>query len=80
LRPERLFLHERKDDADLAGNVVEGVVHRRVYLGNSLFYEVDVGFAILRVRHENTFGARTYAAGEEVFVQWEPGSSKALAE
>ena len=80
LRPERLFLHERNNDVSLSGNVVEGTVNRRVYLGNSLYYEVDVGFATLRVRHENTYGAHAFASGEEVFVQWEPGSSKALAE
>jgi spermidine/putrescine transport system ATP-binding protein len=80
LRPERLFLHVQNSDVSLSGNVVEGTVNRRVYLGNSLYYEVDVGFATLRVRHENTYGAHAFASGEEVFVQWEPGSSKALAE
>ena len=79
LRPERLFLYPR-DDRAVHGNVLNATVNRRVYLGNSLFYEVDTGFATLRVRHENTLGARTFTAGEEVVVQWEPGSSKALAE
>jgi ABC-type Fe3+/spermidine/putrescine transport system ATPase subunit len=79
LRPERLFLYPR-DDRTVRGNVLNATVNRRIYLGNSLFYEVDTGFAMLRVRHENTLGAHTFTSGEEVVVQWEPGSSKALAE
>ncbi len=80
LRPERLFVLAREERGRLPGNVLDGAVTRRIYLGNSLFYEVDVGFATLRVRHENTVGARLFAAGDEVLVHWEPGSSKALAE
>ncbi len=80
LRPERLFLFPRDEPAQLPGNVLNGTVTRRIYLGNSLFYEVDLGFASLRVRHENTLGAHTFTAGDQVLVQWEPGSSKALAE
>ena len=80
LRPERLFLFPRDQRGSVGGNLLDATVNRRIYLGNSLFYEVDTGFAMLRVRHENTLGAHAFTAGEEVVVQWEPGSSKALAE
>ena len=80
LRPERLFLYPAGDTTVAGGNRLNGTVNRRVYLGNSLFYEVDVGVAMVRVRHENTLGMRSFDPGEQVLVQWLAGSSKALVE
>ncbi len=80
LRPERLFLYPEGDTSVAGGNRLSGTVNRRVYLGNSLFYEVDVGVAVVRVRHENTLGVHSFDAGEHVLVHWLPGSSKALLE
>ncbi len=80
LRPERLFLYPEGDTSVAGGNRLNGTVNRRVYLGNSLFYEVDVGVAVVRVRHENTLGMHFFDAGEHVLVHWLPGSSKALLE
>ncbi len=80
LRPERLFLYPEGDTSVAGGNRLNGTVNRRVYLGNSLFYEVDVGVAVVRVRHENTLGVHSFDAGEHVLVHWLPGSSKALLE
>ena len=80
LRPERLYLAPPDEPAPEGVNKVQGTVRRRVYLGNANFYEVDIGFDTLKVRLENTISARTYTAGDPVVVQWQPGSSKALAE
>lgn len=80
LRPERLYLAPPDEPAPASVNQIGGKVRRRVYLGNANFYEVDVGFDTLKVRLENTISATTYAAGDPVVVQWQPGSSKALAE
>ncbi len=80
LRPERLYLAPSDEPAPASVNQIEGTVRRRVYLGNANFYEVDVGFDTLKVRLENTISAATYAPGDAVVVQWQPGSSKALSE
>jgi spermidine/putrescine transport system ATP-binding protein len=80
LRPERLYLAPPDEPAPASVNQIEGTVRRRVYLGNANFYEVDVGFDTLKVRLENTISAATYAPGDAVVVQWQPGSSKALSE
>jgi spermidine/putrescine transport system ATP-binding protein len=80
LRPERLYLAGPDEAPPTNVNSLAGLVRRRVYMGNANFYEVDVGFDVLKVRLENTLSARTFASGEGVLVQWQPGSSKALAE
>jgi spermidine/putrescine transport system ATP-binding protein len=80
LRPERLYLFGIDEPGSGETNRLDGVVNRRVYLGNSLFYEVDVGFDLLRVRHENTPGMAVFDSGDRVAIHWRPGSSKALTE
>jgi spermidine/putrescine transport system ATP-binding protein len=80
LRPERLYLAPPDEPAPATVNTIAGKVARRVYLGNAHFYEVDVGFDTLKVRLENTISAHTFAPGDPVLVQWQPGSSRALAE
>lgn len=80
LRPERLYLAPSGEPVGDSMNSIEGTVARRVYLGNAHFYEVDVGFDRLKVRLENTISARTFAPGDKVAVQWQPGSSRALSE
>jgi spermidine/putrescine transport system ATP-binding protein len=80
LRPERLYLAPPDEPAPASVNQIDGTVRRRVYLGSANFYEVDVGFDTLKVRLENTIIAATYAPGDAVVVQWQPGSSKALSE
>jgi spermidine/putrescine transport system ATP-binding protein len=80
LRPERLYLYKPGEEPTGEFNRIGGRVLRRVYLGNSLFYDVDLGFESLRVRHENAPGLQSFEADDPVSIQWVPGSSTALAE
>ncbi len=77
LRPEKVSLHPPDE---LPPNGVSGVVRRRVYLGNSMYYDVDLGAAVVRVRQENAPGVHHFAEGETVGVHWEPAAAEALEE
>jgi spermidine/putrescine transport system ATP-binding protein len=78
LRPEKVNLF-RTDEAVPPGmNCLSGVVKRRVYLGSSLYYHVDVGAVSIRSRHENAPGVPQLAEEEAVSVGWEPDSGEAL--
>ena len=70
LRPERLHLFPARDALDPADNALEGTVVRRVYLGNSVTYDVDAAGVRLRVRQANAPGRRTFAVGDHVKVAW----------
>jgi spermidine/putrescine transport system ATP-binding protein len=78
IRPEKVRLF-RADEAVPPGlNCLSGVVKRRVYLGNSLYYHIDVGAATIRSRHENAPGVPQLGEGEAVCAAWEPASGEAL--
>ncbi len=78
LRPEKLSLYRQQEDVPVGLNSLPGVVRRRVYLGNSLYYHVDVGAATIRSRHENAPGVPQLAGGEAVCLAWDPASGEAL--
>jgi len=80
VRPEKVCL-ARPGAAPAAGpevNCLEGVVRRRVYLGNSLYYHVELGATTMRARLENAPGVGQFAEGDPVCVVWEAGSGEAL--
>ncbi len=78
LRPEKVSLYREGEPVPPGHNCLSGVVKRRVYLGSSLYYHVDVGSATIRSRHENAPGVPQFAEGEKVCVAWDPASGEAL--
>jgi spermidine/putrescine transport system ATP-binding protein len=78
IRPEKVSLHPRGEPVPPGRNCLHGVVRRRVYLGNSLYYHIDLGAVTIRSRHENAPGAPLLAEGDEVCAAWEPASGEAL--
>ncbi|CAN5917556.1 ABC transporter ATP-binding protein [soil metagenome] len=70
LRPEHLLVVAA--DATIADghNALDGVVTRRVYLGNAVSYDVTAGEVTLRVRERNAPGHRQFAVDEPVQVHW----------
>ncbi len=79
VRPEKMSVVPR-DEAPAEGmNQARGTVHRRVYLGNALTYEVDLVDGVrIYVRHENAPGVARFDAGDDVAVRWASGASAAL--
>jgi spermidine/putrescine transport system ATP-binding protein len=78
LRPEKVSLYRESETVPPGHNCLSGVVKRRVYLGNSLYYHVDVGSTTIRSRHENAPGVPKLTGGEKVRVAWDPASGEAL--
>lgn len=78
IRPEKLSICRQCDAVAPGLNRVAGVVKRRVYLGNSLYYHIDLGTTTIRSRHENAPGLPQLADGEAVFAFWAPDSCEAL--
>jgi spermidine/putrescine transport system ATP-binding protein len=80
LRPEKLDLHHAGDPIPEHFNQVRGKVKRRLYFGDSLYYEVDLGPAIVDARSENRPGLKRFEAGEDVIVAFHPEAAEALTE
>lgn len=78
VRPEKVSLYREGEAPPSGCNCLLGVVKRRVYLGNSLYYHVDVGAATIRSRYDNAPGAPALAEGERVRAAWDPVSGEAL--
>ena len=78
VRPEKVSVHRQGEPVPPGRNCLPGVVKRRVYLGNSLYYHIDLGAATIRSRHENAPGAPQLAEGESVGAAWDPASGEAL--
>jgi len=81
IRPERLHLYANRSDAPEGRNAIEGVVHRRTFLGDALSYEVDIGPAgTVEVRVENVPSMRRWELGDKVVVDFHPEAGAALAQ
>lgn len=82
LRPEQLHL-VLADDSDLippnASRLV-GTVGRRVYFGESYYYEVTSEAGALDVRQENRPGLTLFEPGQRVAVHWDPSAAAMLEE
>ncbi|HVM20516.1 MAG TPA: ABC transporter ATP-binding protein [Egibacteraceae bacterium] len=79
VRPEKMAVVATEVPPDPGVNAIEGIVHRRVYLGNALTYEVDVaGDVRLHVRHENAPGQQRFDTGDRVRVCWDPSATAVL--
>ena len=79
LRPEKIQLWP--DGADPGeGNRLRGTVKRRMYFGDSLYYEVDLGFVVVDARQENAPGVTRFEEGERVLATFDPSAAEALTE
>jgi spermidine/putrescine transport system ATP-binding protein len=80
VRPEHMRLALPTADVPSGKNYLQGTVHRRVYLGNALAYEVDVAGTRVRVRHGSTTGEEHFGDGDAVAVVWDPADAAVLEE
>jgi spermidine/putrescine transport system ATP-binding protein len=75
LRPERLHLVAPDGHVDAGHNALDATVTRRVYLGNSVTYDVRAGEIDLRVRQRNAPGRPHFDVGDAVQVHWATGAA-----
>ncbi|MGH8913324.1 MAG: ABC transporter ATP-binding protein [Acidimicrobiia bacterium] len=73
LRPERLALYDLDEVIPANHNRVQVRVNRRLYYGDSYFYDVDAGIGTeIEVKEENRPGVELYDVGEEALLVWSP--------
>lgn len=80
LRPEKLNISEPNERVPEDRSVLEGKVQRRIYYGDALYYEVDIGGAIVDVMVENRPGISRHAEGDRVTLDFHPEAAEALTE
>ncbi len=78
IRPEKVVLFPPDNAPGPPAVSLAGTITRRVYLGNSLYYDIDLGAAVVRARQENAPGTHHFAEGERVVAAWEVASAVAL--
>lgn len=78
LRPEKLNISSPGTLIPGDRCTLEGKVHRRIYYGDALYYEVDIGTVIVDVMVENRPGIARYAEGDEVLLDFHPEAAEAL--
>jgi spermidine/putrescine transport system ATP-binding protein len=79
IRPERLHLYRSADGVPAGYNAVAGTVARRHYFGDSFYYEVDLGYAVVDVRQENTPGMPRFDETDRVVVGFDAAAAEAIA-
>ncbi len=77
LRPEKVAVYRPGTEPD-GLNSHDASVTRRVYLGNSIYYDLDLAGDHIRVRMENAPGVPRFEAGERVVAAWEPEAAVPL--
>jgi spermidine/putrescine transport system ATP-binding protein len=81
LRPERVQLYRTRAECPAGRNAIDGTIARRIFQGDTMFYEVEMGSAgSLDVHVENLPGMTRWAEGDRVVVDFHPEAARALAE
>ena len=81
IRPEMLDLYGESSEAPSGRNAVAGTVTRRIFLGESLYYKIDIGASgVFDVRVENVPSAKRWAVGDAVIVDFHLEAATAFAE
>jgi spermidine/putrescine transport system ATP-binding protein len=81
LRPEMIHLYADRLEAPPDRNALEGSIARKIFYGDSMFYEVDAGpVGSFDVRVENVPSMRRWELGDHVVIDFHPESATALAE
>ena len=78
-RPEKLHLHPEGSTVE-GMNMLAGTVKRRMYFGDSFYYEVDLGHTTVDARQENTPRAIRFEPGQRVAIAFDPRAAEALTE
>jgi spermidine/putrescine transport system ATP-binding protein len=81
LRPEKIHLHETAATARPGYNTVDGRIARRIYYGESLYYEIDIGTGdLVDARVENVPSQKRHEAGDQIVMAFHPEAAEALTE
>ena len=81
LRPEMVRLYGDRSEVSAGSNAVDGSVARRIFQGDSMFYEVNIGESgSLDVQVKNLPGMNRWEVGDVVVVDFHPEAAMALAE
>lgn len=80
LRPEKLNLNAPGTEVSEDCCVLNGKVKRRIYYGDALHYEVDIGTVIVDVMVENRPGMLRWDNGDQVVLDFHPEAAEALTE
>lgn len=81
LRPEMVHLYGDRSEAPEGRNSVDGSVTRRIFQGDTMYYEVDIGNSgSLDVHVENLPSMRRWEVGDAVIVDFHPEAAVALTE
>jgi spermidine/putrescine transport system ATP-binding protein len=79
LRPERVQLYRNREECPVGRNAIDGSVARRIFQGDSLFYEVEVGpSGSIEVHVENLPGMTRWDVGDYVVVDFHHQAARAL--
>lgn len=74
IRPERFELFDLDEPVPEGLNRVPGRVVRKMYYGDSYFYDIETAAGPVEVREENRPGVELYDVGEETIVAWDPAA------
>lgn len=80
LRPEKIHLYRSSTDVPPGWNQLRGRVKRRMYFGDTFYYEVDLGYTVVDARQENTPGLERFDEGDEVIAGFDRSAAEALSE
>ena len=80
LRPEKIDLHDAEEKIPEHFNKLSGTISRRLYFGDSLFYEVDFGHTVVDAREENRPGRPRFEEGAPIIAAFHPDAAEALTE
>jgi ABC-type Fe3+/spermidine/putrescine transport system ATPase subunit len=81
VRPEKLHLYGERSEAPSGRNAVAGTVTRRIFYGEALYYEVDIGASgMFDVRVENVPSAKRWDVGDDVIVDFHLEAATAFVE
>jgi len=81
VRPEMLHLYGDRSDAPTGRNAIPGIVVRKIFYGEALYYEIDIGTSgAFDVRVENVPSAKRWDIGDSVIVDFHLEAATAFAE
>lgn len=79
LRPERVHLYRNREECPAGRNAIDGTVTRRIFQGETMFYEVEVGESgSIEVHVENLPGMARWDVGDNVVVDFHHEAARAL--
>lgn len=80
LRPEKLNINSPGTPIPEDRCSLSGTIKRRIYYGDALYYEVDIGSVVVDVMVENRPGIERWREGDEVDLEFHPEAAEALTE